>query len=150
MKKIFNLMLVILLLSVSSQAQDKPRRLTKEEIIAKKWEFIIDKAALSAVDAQKIQPVFNEYEQEIWSMMNKNRELFSRRKNPGGRNYEMVNEAFINFELFKANAQRNYYLKLKKLITADVIHRIFEAERFYRQNLFQKIPGKPKNLNPVL
>lgn len=149
MNRSLSLLLAVMLFSVCSQAQDKPRRLTKEEIISRKWEFIIEKAALTAVDAQKIQTAFNEYELEIWSMMDKNREFFSRKKNPGGRNFELINEAFINFEIFKANAQRNYYLKLKKLISADVIHRVFEAERFYRQNLFQKIPGKHIKEDPV-
>jgi hypothetical protein len=140
------LLLSIVFVCFSVQAQENRPRMSKEDIMNKKWEFIIEKAALTVTDAQKIHPLFLEYENEIWSMMWKNRELFGqgRRRDQNAKiDYAAINEAFINFEVQKANSQKNYYLKLKKVVDEEVIHKMFNAERTYRQNIIQKIPGRP-------
>jgi hypothetical protein len=145
------LILSFLVICFTVQAQDRRPRMSKEDIMNKKWEFILEKAALSATDAQKVQPLFLEYENEIWGMMAKNRELFGhgrRRDQDVKIDYAAINEAFINFEVQKANSQRNYYLKLKRVVDEEVIFKIFNAERNYRQDIIQRIPERPGQQGP--
>lgn len=140
------LIYIFLLACITIQAQDNRPRMSKEDIMNKKWEFIVEQAALSAADAQKVQLLFLEYENEIWGMMAKNRELFGhgrRRGQDQKPDFAAINEAFINFEVQKANIQKNYYQKLKRVVDEEVIHQIFNAERNYRQNIIRKIPGRP-------
>ncbi len=145
------LILSVLLACLSVQAQEKRHRMSKDDIMNKKWEFIIKKAALTVTDAQKIHPLFLEYENEIWDMMAKNRKLFrhSRSRDKDTKiDFAAINEAFINFDIQKANSQRNYYQKLKRVVDEEVIHKLFEAERIYRQNIIQKNQGRFESRDP--
>jgi len=139
-------LLVFLFAIVNIQANENRSRMSKDDIMKKKWNFIVEKASLSTTDAQKVQPLFIEYENEIWNMMKKNREIF-RRSRRGGNDAKMdfaaINDAYINFEIQKAISQRNYYHKLRKLVDEEVIFKIFNAERTYRQKIIQKAKERP-------
>lgn len=116
----------------------KPPRMSKEELIAQKWEFVVEHARLSPADAAKIHPVFEEYELKVWELLGKNREVFrSMKKNGGTVNYEPVNEALVNFDIQKSMIQKKYYLKLKEVTDARTINKMLNAERFYRKDLIQ-------------
>lgn len=139
--------LLVVLVGINAQNQ-RPQRMSREEVLNKKWEFIVAKAELSQADARTVLPFFNEYENEIWDMMDQNRKLFRRGRRGDEKtqaDFEAINEAFINFDIQKAAAQKRYYDKIKRVVSAEVIHRIFNAERTYRQNLIQRIPDRQRN-----
>jgi hypothetical protein len=147
MKRI--LFLTLLICSFAGvMAQPGAKRMTKEQIFAQKWEFIVAKAQLSTGDAAKVQPLFFEAEEQVWQLFTGNRQIFrsQRRNNPGEIvNFEAINDAIIETELSKANLQKAYYMKLKKVVDAETINKIFHAEKAYQKDIIQKIPsgGRP-------
>ena len=59
----------------------------------------------------------------------------SRRANaPGSTNFEAINEAMVNFEVENANIHKNYYLKLKKVVSTEVINKLLRAEKEYQES----------------
>lgn len=142
MKTRLLIMMLLLVSTATLSAQNRPERMNKEQIIAMKWEFISDHAKLSPADALKIQPIFIDYENEGWALLEKNRQAFGRGRRTGANptiDFELINESFINFDIEKANIQKEYYLKLKKVVSAETIHKLFNADREYRQNLLEKM-----------
>src|SRR5690554_1740270 len=122
MKTRLLIMMLLLVSTATLSAQNRPERMNKEQIIAMKWEFISDHAKLSPADALKIQPIFIDYENEGWALLEKNRQAFGRGRRTGDRSsidFELINESFINFDIEKARIQKEYYLKLKKVVSAE-------------------------------
>lgn len=132
-------------------AQDQAPRLSQDDIIAKKWEFILQKTNLSAEDAMKVEPLFKATELETWSLVTKNRAIMKKSRNKnltGNVDYEALNEALINFQVESAQNQKNYYLKLKAVVAPDVINRLLGAEKSYKRELMKNVPGRKKNISP--
>lgn len=150
--KIRMILISIIVLTIGElAAQDKPRHFSKEDVIARKWEFIQEKANLSPSDMAKVEPIFKETEQEVWNLIEKNRTAFknSRKKDANAKiDYEAINEAIVNFEIENAVIQRTYYIKLKKLIAPDVINRLLTAEKAYKRELIQNAPNHKRGMNP--
>lgn len=153
----FLILFLLLLGSVSSVlAQPGQGRMTKEQIFNQKWEFIVAKAKLSSADAAKVEPLFKELEEQVWQLFAGNRQIFRAHRGKSETekvNYEAINDAIIDTELAKAQLQKSYYLKLKKVIDAETINRIFHAEKAYQKDLIQRIPpggrqGRQAPANP--
>lgn len=157
MNKKILIMLLLAVAVVQLVAQPGKGRMSKEQILNQKWEFIVEKANLPATDAAKVEPLFRETEEQIWQLFAGNRQIFRahRAKQANDKmDYEAINDAIIETELSKANIQKSYYLKLKKVIDAETINRIFHAEKAYQKDIIQRIPpgarqGKalPRNQN---
>ena len=147
-KKLIILTLAVISV-VSLVAQPSSKRPTKEDIFNRKWEFVSEKAALSSADALKVQPLFMELEEQIWQLFAGNRHIFrSQRKKDNAEkvDFEPINDAIVETELSKANLQKTYYLKLKKVIDAETINKLFHAEKAYQRDLIQNMPqrsGRP-------
>lgn len=127
-------------------AQQRSPRFSKEEVINRKWTIISEKTNASAEDLAKIEPIFRETEEELWNLLAKNRETFrnNRRANvPGSTNFEAINEAMVNFEVENANIHKKYYLKLKKVVSAELINKLLRAEKEYKRELMQRSVGQP-------
>lgn len=142
---------IIVLIIGELAAQDKPRHFSKEDVIARKWEFIQTKANLSPSDMAKVEPVFKETELEVWNLIEKNRSAFknTRRKDANVKvDFEVINEAMVNFEIDNAVVQRNYYYKLKKILAPDVINRLLMAEKAYKRELIQNVSIHKRGTNP--
>lgn len=147
MKALTTISLCFFVLTTIVAQNNRPPRMSKEEIMKNKWDFIVEKADLTPANAKIIHPLFLEYENEVWSLMEQNRQLFRearRRRDREKIDFERINEAFVNFDIQKANAQRAYYQRLKRVISAEVIYEMFNAERIYRQRLIQRIPERPR------
>lgn len=123
----------------------KPRM---EELRQNKWNFIVAKAKLTDVQMDKVKPLFDVYEQKLWTLLQNNRENF-RVINKNNQNvkpdYEKLNETWINFELLKAQYQKDYYLKLKKVVSAETIHKLLKAENSFARDLMKNSPKGPNN-----
>lgn len=133
-------------------SQSASPRLSKDEVIARKWEFILEKTKLSPADAVKVEPIFKESELEVWNLIEKNRLIFRHHRRSDSEpkvNMEQINDAIINFEIEKGIIQKHYYLKLKKVIPAETINKLLNAERIYKRDLMQGAPGRSKDKNEV-
>lgn len=146
------LILLSLIFTQFSLMGQNPPKISKEEIMAKKWEFIVEKARLNPTEVSKVQPLFVEFETEVWKLFEKNKDIFRgfRQKKQGEAiNYEAINDALVNFEIEKAQIQKRYYLKLKKVVSPETINKLLNAERFFRKDLIQGFQhGKGKHGEP--
>ena len=136
---------IMLLTSVSFMAQPAPNRPTKENVFARKWEFLSTRAVLSAQEAAKVQPLFVDFEEQIWQLYAGNREIFRMQRKSQSQqkiDFEAINDAMIETELTKANLQKEYYLKLKKVLDAETINKLLHAEKAYQREMIQRIPDR--------
>jgi hypothetical protein len=141
----------ILLFVCQLSAQEKQHRLSKDDVIARKWEFMLQKTNISAADALKVEPLFKEAELEIWSLIEKNRAVFKNRHKTDPNlkvDYEAFNDAMVNFDVENALIQKNYYLKLKKVIAPEVINKLLSAEKSYKRELIKNAPERKKGMDP--
>jgi hypothetical protein len=145
MKK--NIFLLMLFVTIFLQAQEHNDRPKIKEMHAQKWEYIVEKARLTTQEAEKAQPIFMEYEQSVWKLMEKNRPFFMNHKNKGENakpNFKEMNDSYINIEIQKAHILKLYYQKLEKVVSAETIFKMGGAERSFRKDLVKDWQGKHK------
>jgi hypothetical protein len=149
MKKYFILLFTILSLSLQAQG---PRELPRvKEMQEQKWQHIVQEAGLTEQEAAKAQPVFMEYEQAVWNLMEKNRSFFmghKRDKASEKPDFSKLNENFVNTEIQKAQLLKTYYHKLKKAVSDEKIFKMGAAERSFRKELVKDWQGRRRNANP--
>ena len=120
------------------QAQDNNQHPRVEEMHAKKWQYIVEQAQLTPQEAAAAQPIFMEYEQAVWKIMEKNRPAFFRNKNENKKpDFEEMNDQYVNSEIQKAQLLKTYYQKLKKVVSAETIFKMGKAERSFRNELIK-------------
>lgn len=145
------LILVMLTVCFALNAQDFRNRPNLRDLHNRKWEFLVENANLTDEQAAKIEPLFMDYEASIWKLMEQNKDAFRKnkdsRRDRENRNFEELNERFVNTELQKAQLQKNYYLKLKKYLPARTIFEYFNAERSFRKELVREWQGGRAPMN---
>ncbi len=149
MKKYLFLLLIVSTGVLSAQGI---RELTRiREIQEQKWQRIVQKAGLTEQEAAKAQPIFIEYEQAVWNLMERNRSFFMGHKNNDSNekpDYGKLNENLVNMELQKAQLLKSYYQKLKKVVSDEKIFLMGAAERSFRKELVKDWQGRRRNVNP--
>lgn len=134
---------VMLLTIISIQAQ---QRLSVEDMHERKWKFMVEKMQLSSSVAEKMQPLFIEYESAVWKIMEQNKDAYRKfnqdKRSNSNPDYGQMNERFVNSEMQKAQLMKNYYNKLKKHLSAEQIFNYFETERSFRKELMRDFQGK--------
>ena len=112
------LIVALLILNLGLQAQDFKNHPNVADIHARKWEYMAEQAKLTPQQADKIVPVFMEYEKALWKLSEQMRDAFKKFRDEKRSNnkpdYEGLNKRFIGLDIEKAQLQKNYYLKLKK------------------------------------
>ena len=136
MKRNFIIISLLLLIYAGLSAQNNPML---ENLHARKWQFMVDKAKLSAQEAARVQPLFMEFEQASWKLMEQNKNTFKKfrdaRRNNKAVNYKDVNDLIVNGEIQKAHLYKQYYLKLQKVLSDETIFNYMNAERLFRKEL---------------
>lgn len=139
------LIVAFLILNLGLQAQDFKNRPNVADIHARKWEYMVEQAKLTPQQADKIEPVFMEYEKALWKLSEQMRDAFKKFRDEKRSNnkpdYEGLNKRFIGLDIEKAQLQKNYYLKLKKSLNDETIFNYFAAERSFRKELIGSWPG---------
>jgi hypothetical protein len=144
----YTILLFSLLLSgfVFSQEPEMP---SVEELHARKWGYLVEKAKLSPAETARIKPIFMEFEKAVWrnAELNKEffREFYKNKNNRSESDYQKMNDMLINSEIQKAHLVKVYYSKLKKQLSAETIYKYFNAERSFRREL---IDNWPKHRGP--
>lgn len=149
MKKYLLILLTVVTAAIYAQG---PRELPRiKEIQEQKWQHIVQQAGLTEQEASTAQPIFMEYEQAVWRLMEKNRPFFmghgkeNLREKP---DYGKLNEIFVNTELQKAQLLKTYYQKLRKVVSDEKIFKMGGAERSFRKELVKDWQGRRRNANP--
>ena len=139
------LIVAFLILNMGIQAQDFKNHPNVADIHARKWEYMAEQAKLTPQQADKIEPVFMEYEKALWKLSEQMRDAFKKFRDEKRSNnkpdYEGLNKRFIALDIEKAQLQKNYYLKLKKSLNDETIFNYFGAERSFRKELIKDWPG---------
>ncbi|MDD3079615.1 MAG: hypothetical protein PHH37_11000 [Paludibacter sp.] len=143
MKKTITIFLLFLSLGLAAQQNRVP---DVDDMHARKWQYMVDHAHLTAQEAVKIEPIFMNYEKAQWKLLEQNKEFFRKfrddrkaRKNP---NYEGMNDRYVNMEIQKAQLLKDYYFKLKKYLGSEKIFDYFNAERSFRKELIRDWRGR--------
>lgn len=136
---------ILILSSVTLIAQPGQSRPSKENVFERKWDFLSSRVAMTPSDAVKAHHLFIEYEDQIWQLYAGNREIFrmQRKRQPQQKvDFEAINDAMIETELTKARLQKEYYLRLKKVLDPETINKLFHAEKAYQRELVQRLPER--------
>ncbi len=137
------ILFLILILSSQIFAQ---RHMQVEEIHNRKWEFLLEKAKLTEQQAEKVKPVFLEYEASVWKLLESQRSDYHKFRNNTTTKtvaeYEKLNEQYVLVEVQKARLLENYYFNLKKQLPPEIIFNFFSAERSFRKELIKNWEGK--------
>lgn len=113
------------------------QRPSKEEFHQRKWEFVVEKVALTPQEVSKVYPIFIEYEQAVWDIMQDSfKHMRNMRKNKKP-NYEAINDRFVNAEIQKAHLMKVYFSKLKNELSAEKIFNLSKADRDFRDQLMR-------------
>ncbi len=141
--------IIFFMLSISgfilAQESEQPKI---EELHNRKWEFIVVKSQLTEKEAARVKPLFWEYENAVWKLMEENKDFFRgfyrNKQNRGEAQYLEMNERYINAEIQKSHLLKIYYVKLKKQLSAESIFKYFSAERSFRKELMDKWQDRPQ------
>lgn len=148
MRKITLLFLLVICGLLAAQTPSKP---SIDELHNRKWTFIVEKAKLTTDEAERIMPIFMEYENTIWKIAEINRdfykEFYQKKNNKGEADYQEMNDRYINSEIQKTHLLKAYYSKLKKQLSSESIFKYFNAERSFRKELINNWHGKQKESN---
>ena len=113
------------------------QRQSKEEFHKRKWDFVVEKVALTSQEISKVYPIFLDYEQSVWDIMQNNFRQMRNMKSDKKPNYEAINERYVNAEIQKAHLMKVYYSKLKNELTEEKIFKMWKADRDFRDQLMR-------------
>lgn len=144
MKNILTSIILALIISLSANAQEKGQKF-KEQMKAKKVAFITSKVELSVEEAQSFWPVYNEHEKNLDDLHEKKREIMKKiHHNDGSLKddelLEMIDK-LTAIDLDEAKENSAYVAKVKKVLPASKIVKLFEAEREFKHTLLKEFRG---------
>ena len=141
-----NLFLLLLLFVVSNSFAQQDTKPKIEELHNKKWAYLVENVQLTPTEAARVKPLFLEFETSVWKIIEDSKPLYrsfhEKKDSRSEADYNQINERFVNSEMYKAQLLKNYYGKLKKLLSAETIFKYFNAERSYRKDLIENWQGK--------
>jgi len=141
----YTISIVFSLLSNLISAQNKGNSSKVDEMHAQKWQYMVEQSDLSQKEVELIQPVFMEYEKAVWKQHAKNREFFRSARNKDKNvkpNYSELNDRYAEIELIQAQQFKAYHLKLRKLLSPEILYKYYKAEREFKRKLLQDYPGR--------
>jgi len=136
--KLLLIMLIPLFAAFSQEDRKADYEKKREEMKAQKVSFITEKLSLTPEEAQKFWPLYNEMQvkkqqiqKEVWQLRKEKKE--------GNMNYEKWNETNINAGLKEAELAKEYHEKFKQILSAEKIHKLYQAEKDFQKQLLEKI-----------
>jgi hypothetical protein len=120
----------------------------KEKVQTMKVAFLTDKLNLSAADAEKFWPIYNEFQDKKDALQKAFRQKakIAKEISPELLTAEQADE-LINAQLTEEQSQldlrKEYLPKFKKLIGSQKVVAMYVAERDFNKILLQKLKGRP-------
>ncbi|SKC85601.1 hypothetical protein [Ohtaekwangia koreensis] len=144
--KILTNIVVMLLLSASLYAQDEDLQQEqdpkiKQKIQAARVAYITDQLALTPEEAEKFWPVYREFAQKRLQLLKQYREA---KRNPDpNKTVEQNDKDLVDLNLQlkqqEVDLEKDYSGKLLKVISAQKLRTLPEAERKFRQMILDQI-----------
>lgn len=133
--------IICLTFSLSLIAQDHRGRY--EQIEAIKVAFITSKVDLNTEEAQKFWPVYNNYQKELMALMTRRRED---RKKANIDPNDKIN-ADLAYESHMLELKKKYKKLYLKVIPAEKVLLLYQAERDFREHLIKQLNHRRKGDN---
>ncbi|MCD6064512.1 MAG: hypothetical protein K0R82_2423 [Flavipsychrobacter sp.] len=138
MKKIGYLIACILFTCLTAVAQ--PRSERGERIRAIKADFIAERIHLTPQQANRFWPIYNQYENDQRAVRNSFRSKYPQQK---GSRDEHQSRQFIDdnieFREERLNVERRYKNEFLRVISAQQLAQMYEAEREFKRMLIQNL-----------
>jgi len=140
--KTWILIIALILFSFSGISQRKYDPQTLELIKTKKIAFMTEQIGLSAPEAEKFWPVYNELEKERYMLMNKKRELEHKSEMPKSgmseANYRKLACEIASVYAKEGKLIEEYNLKLLNILPAEKVVKLYRAEGKFRASLMHE------------
>jgi hypothetical protein len=146
MKRFRYILLPFFILLFAAPAWAQPNQGAKEKIEAMKVAFITKALDLTPAEAQQFWPVYNEAEQKR-AELRRARQMARKKAGP---NFQAMTdkeaEAYIDKEMeFKQkelDIQKDLHVKLKKILSAKKIARLYKAEVDFQRQVLQDLDDR--------
>lgn len=159
MKTLNNLKLILICLAAfaitPSFAQGPPERAMsdkREEIEAMKVGFLTRRLSLSAEEAKKFWPVYNQFSMEIRNLRegrnNKFREARVDFDSMSEKDIEKLVDGEIAFRQQELDIVRKYHTSFKQVLPIRKVAKLYRAEEDFKRELLQKIKERRAEHGP--
>jgi len=135
MKQLLITCCFIAFLCFPSLAQKNSERFQKIEIA--KVAYITKRLELSQPEAQKFFPIYNQYRQEMRTII--------RGKHSNTSNSKKQSRSELEFDSDVLSCKKKYREKFKGAISESKASQFFEVEREFREQLFKELKSRKKN-----
>jgi len=126
-----------------AKSQDEIRKARWEDMKAKRAAFYTEKISLTSDEAQIFWPVFNELQDKKWKMdQQMSAQFHNGKKDDQGHpiiNFALVNDELVRIKVQKANLDKIYHEKFKKILSPEKLFRYYGAERDWANKLLKDL-----------
>lgn len=149
------LIIFLLLITVPSLLFSQSRRGEKcdgdrQKIKSEKIAYLTDKLNLSVSEAQSFWPVYNEFSNKMDDLFDEERKLkksFRNSRNSiSDTELSRMMDRIIEIKMERASLEKSYHEQYKKILHADKIILLYDAEFGFRRHLLQKYKDRPCHL----
>ncbi len=152
MKNLLLLIMTIFTVSAVSIAQSKDhRRVTREEMDAKKVAFLSTELNLTTAEAKLFWPEYNAYDNKMHKIHKEIRMLKKKLKNFEKLTIEeayQTTESVIKLEGKKTGLRKEYLEKFSKILGKKKGAKVFYAEHKFKRELLRKIKNGEGTMPP--
>ena len=150
-KTIIVLSLVFLMIPVTfgqskeekkQHTQKTKKRPSREKVKAMKIGYITDKLSLTAEEAQKFWPVYNEFEDKMDDIRKKRKEAYKKSKESGELTdveIEKRVDSHIFMEQKELDIKKEYHAKFKTVLPIKKVAKLYKANENFKRDLLKKI-----------
>jgi hypothetical protein len=123
---------------VFASAQQTEKR---KQFQQRKLAFIKQQVGFTAEEEKAFLPLYSDYSQKRRAASVKLREIKKNTKQTGS-DYEAFNNLTVQTQLEDARRLEAYYQKLKQILPAEKIYKLFQAEKDFKKQLLDKVSKK--------
>ena len=138
MKRVVVLICSILLVATFVSGQNR-RELMKQRIYEKKVEFIKSQVTFTPDEEKAFWPLYKEYMTKKAAIREKFKDVRIQMRRGADINYEQYNDMVTQMAVDEATLIAVYYQKLKKVLPAQKIYQLFQAEKNFKKQLLEKV-----------
>lgn len=141
-------LLFALLFTFSLHAEDQSKNTDQrkqrwEQMKAQRAAFYTERIGLTAEEAQRFWPIFNELQDKKGKLHYQMSAQFrnGKRDNNGCPiiDFAKANDDFIRFKVMEANIDKTYHEKFKKVLSPEKLFRYYGAEREWANKLLKDL-----------
>ena len=146
MKNTVTLMIATLLWVMPTLAQENKRpHFNPEEFRARQENYITQKAELTAAEAEKAFPLFQEMKAKQFELMKKIQKLKHKAQLEKEDDFQDALTKMNELNIENAKLEANYYKKISKAVSAQKAYRIKMADDAFHREVLRNIQNGPKN-----